>query len=406
MRRIVSSLSDKAKAANAPAPPVIDTTKTTEPLVDRLAEQSAALTVITLDSNQTTKLSAIRAVLLEKPNARACEIIAELEKKGINVSKQLVYQVRNQPQKKEEEQPPVLKLHHGDKRPIIRDEILADKTAGRRKIIRKLRGRGINVSEEYIRLVRNELKAEGHVFPVYSKRGERKPIKANAIRAEITDSPAATDEEIVEKLARRDIKTVHTTVHNVRSKMRKEGTYIDVPAKPKPYPELNEEQRTRISDSIANAESYAKYRWFRHLKGIGSPDDFADFVLGRLPFIVAAYEPFRPPEERKSWKHFLRVGIMFCEKIYRAQVLSIALGVPHYKIDLLMGILGDLNKGMTLEDAAEKRKITVEKAQELIGLYNEYRRINGATTLDSIHENREEFKTGAYSFDYGQEEGL
>ncbi|MFA6531233.1 MAG: hypothetical protein WCT31_05865 [Candidatus Micrarchaeia archaeon] len=400
MKRIVRVLQTNA---NTPAPPVLDTTKKTEPLVDRIGEHptiqepSKATAVVATAANQISKSEAIRAMSLKNPAARNCEIIAKLKEEGIVVSRQLVKGVRNPTPEKGERLPPVLKLPWGEKKTAIRAAILADKTAGRTEIVKQLRSRGIRVSEEYIRLVRIELKAEGHVFPVYSKGGKKLPVITNAIKAAIIETPAATNEEIAGELAGRNIKTTKNTVADTRSKMRKEGTYIDIPAKPKPYPELNVEQQKLLKDSITYAESYAKHRWHGHLRGIGSPDDFADFVLGRLPFIVAAYESFRPQKERRSWKNFLKVGAMFCEKMYRAQVLSIALDVPQYKINLLMGILGDLNRGMSLEQSAEKRKITVERAQELIDQYNEYRRVTGTTTLDSVRENRNEFRTGAYS---------
>ena len=314
-------------------------------LADPLSEHLAAQAPSSCEVATGSKTAAIRAAFLADPNIRDCEVVRLLKEDGIKVSRELVRQVREKLGRKAI-RPDSIPGTNDSKYALIRDAILANQGLQARLIVHLLANAGIEVTVP--------------------------------------------------------------SVHYARTRMREKGLQVQR-ARPlrcslsRPYPELNLEQERRLASSIHRAESYARHRWYGHLRGIGSPDDFADFVLLKLPFIVARYDPSRPTEARKSWKNFLCAGVLICEKRYRLQVLSAALGTSQSEVTRLLGVLGDIHtKKMPLEASAEKRGVAVGRIRKLLDAYYAYKNANRKTCplhsdFVSLTGFRQERRIGAYT---------
>lgn len=327
MKKTTRIANSKSKHSQMPASPVLDTTKTAEPIVDRLAEPPGTVQIPIFDPLMYRKIRAIREAIIANPSAENARIAWILLERGIRVSIEQIRETRGTIERK-----PTMEC-------VIRNNAAK------------------NIPLDELASLLEELGINGDVNSISR-------IYVNA-RADNTDKTRLS--------------------------------------KLKPCPELDQTRQKLVEASIYYATKYAKYRWFGHLKGIGSPDDFADFALARLPFIASKFNPAIAKHGMQSWKNFLCGGIRFAEKTYRARVLQETMGISRAQVRILLGAMEDLRKGVSIEESAKNRKTTVENIQELLELYMQYSILCRTVSLDTIEEHGGSFGIGAYSLNEMEE---
>jgi hypothetical protein len=133
---------------------------------------------------KVNKSQAIRDAFTALPKAKAKEIVAHLNEKGVEVSEQLVYQVKKVAKKKAEKKPGKAKAvvvapakitaapssnKSVNKSEEIRTLFTATPTASAKEVVATLKAKGIDVSENYVYGVKKTLspgkKATAKVAP-------------------------------------------------------------------------------------------------------------------------------------------------------------------------------------------------------------------------------------------------
>ena len=134
---------------------------------------------------KVNKSQAIRDAFTELPKAKAKEIVAHLNEKGVEVSEQLVYQVKKVAKKKAGKKPGKARQAKAaspakiaaassskksvNKSEEIRTLFTATPTASAKEVVAKLKAKGIAVSENYVYGVKKTLtpgkKATAKVAP-------------------------------------------------------------------------------------------------------------------------------------------------------------------------------------------------------------------------------------------------